>query len=298
MNVTKIGPDLRLPWLSRARDLSCDLALFLVNHKYVFQKFFHLIDKFKFSNPTNTTVCPRSSTQGTFLRIETSLRNVPRLQAMSVFDTRKNFWWLIKNKTQTAVIKIVNRCFCFIFIKRRWPKNKSLYHAVSGVSLAQPAVAKLKKLTGKRVVTPGNRCSCQELVETDTAEDRCRLFFSASCIRACTLGRFHGHLYPQNHPRRFFCVKVYKGKELRWREMIRIYIFFPPPSVSHSPSLSFFYSTLFFFFSRPSPLRFANPVACCCELLGVVAQNLKPVKLLATCKRTQHRLSNVASVCT
>ena len=138
----------------------------------------------------------------------------------------------------------------------------------------------MKKLTGKR-------CSCQELVETDTAEDRCRLFFSASFNRACTLGRFHGHLY---HPRRFFCVNVYKGKELRWRDiyMIRIYIyiFFPPPSVSHPPSLSFFYSTLFFF-SRPSPLRFAHPVACCCELLGVVAQNLKPVKLLATCKRTQ-----------
>ena len=135
MNVTKIGPDLRSPWLSRARDLSRDLALFLVNHKYVFQKFFNLIDKF--SNPTNTTVCPRSSTQGTFHRIETSpLRNVPRLQALSVFDTRKNFWWLIKNNTQTAVINIVNRCFCFIFIKRRWPKERSLYDTFSGVSLA------------------------------------------------------------------------------------------------------------------------------------------------------------------
>ena len=32
---------------------------------------------------------------------------------------------------------------------------------------------------------------------------------------------------------------------------------------------------------------FAHPVACCCALLGVVAQYLKPVKLLATCKRTQ-----------
>ena len=70
----------------------------------------------------------------------------------------------------------------------------------------------MKKLTGKRVVTPGDRCSCQELVETDTAEDRCRLFFSASFNREGTLGRFHGHLY---HPRRFFCVKVYKRKELR-----------------------------------------------------------------------------------
>ena len=67
VNVTKIGPDLRSPWLSRARDLSRD---------------------HKFSNPTNTTVCPRSSTQGTFRSIETSpLRNVPRFQAMSVFDT-------------------------------------------------------------------------------------------------------------------------------------------------------------------------------------------------------------------
>ena len=28
----------------------------------------------------------------------------------------------------------------------------------------------------------------------------------------------------------------------------------------------------------------AHPVACCCVLLGVVAQSLKPVKLLATCK--------------
>ena len=142
----------------------------------------------------------------------------------------------------------------------------------------------MKKLTGKRVVTPGNRCSCQELVETDTAEDRCRLFFSASFNRACTLGRFHGHLY---HPRRFFCVKVYKGKELRWTEMIRIYIFFPSP-FRLSPSLSiFFLLYALFFFSRASPLRFAHPVACCCELLRVVAQNLKPVKLLATCKRTQ-----------
>ena len=32
---------------------------------------------------------------------------------------------------------------------------------------------------------------------------------------------------------------------------------------------------------------FVHPVAYCCVLLGVVAQNLKPVKLLATCKRTQ-----------
>ena len=32
---------------------------------------------------------------------------------------------------------------------------------------------------------------------------------------------------------------------------------------------------------------FAHPVACCCVLLGVVAQKLKPVKLLAMCKRMQ-----------
>ena len=34
---------------------------------------------------------------------------------------------------------------------------------------------------------------------------------------------------------------------------------------------------------------FAHPVACCWMLLRVVAQSLKPVKLLAPCKRTQHR---------
>ena len=32
---------------------------------------------------------------------------------------------------------------------------------------------------------------------------------------------------------------------------------------------------------------FVRPVACCCVLLGVVAQSLKPVKLLDTSKRTQ-----------
>ena len=32
---------------------------------------------------------------------------------------------------------------------------------------------------------------------------------------------------------------------------------------------------------------FAHPAACCCMLLGVVLQNLKPIKLSATCKRTQ-----------
>ena len=33
---------------------------------------------------------------------------------------------------------------------------------------------------------------------------------------------------------------------------------------------------------------FVHPVASCFVLLGVVAQSLKPVKLLATCKRIQH----------
>ena len=32
---------------------------------------------------------------------------------------------------------------------------------------------------------------------------------------------------------------------------------------------------------------FAHPVACCCVLLGVVAQSLKPVKRPTTCKRAQ-----------
>ena len=36
-------------------------------------------------------------------------------------------------------------------------------------------------------------------------------------------------------------------------------------------------------------LPFARPVACCCALLGVVVQSLKPVKLLAKCKRIQQR---------
>ena len=46
---------------------------------------------------------------------------------------------------------------------------------------------------------------------------------------------------------------------------------------------------------------FAHPVACCCVLLGVVAQSLKPVKLLATCNRTQQLrtllANNVGSCC-
>ena len=85
--------------------------------------------------------------------------------------------------------------------------------------------------------------------------------------------------------------------------MIRIFFFFLAlPSLTLP--LYLFSALRSFFFSRPSPLRprangrniagcyimlcsFAHPVACRCELLGVVAQNLKPVKLLATCKRTQ-----------
>ena len=33
---------------------------------------------------------------------------------------------------------------------------------------------------------------------------------------------------------------------------------------------------------------FAQPVACCCVLLGVLAQSFKPVKLSAPSKRAQH----------
>ena len=50
--------------------------------------------------------------------------------------------------------------------------------------------------------------------------------------------------------------------------------------------------------------QFAHPVGCCYVLLGVVVQSLKPVKLLATYKRTQQlpavptMLGVVASVCT
>ena len=44
-----------------------------------------------------------------------------------------------------------------------------------------------------------------------------------------------------------------------------------------------------------------TPVACCCVLLGVVAQSLKPIRLLATCKRTQQLptllANNVGSCC-
>ena len=40
---------------------------------------------------------------------------------------------------------------------------------------------------------------------------------------------------------------------------------------------------------------FADPVTCSYVLLGVVAQSLKPVKLLGTCKRTQQgpRVANI-----
>ena len=45
----------------------------------------------------------------------------------------------------------------------------------------------------------------------------------------------------------------------------------------------------------------AHPAACCCVLLGVVAQSLKPIKLLATCKQTQQLptswANNVGSCC-
>ena len=42
---------------------------------------------------------------------------------------------------------------------------------------------------------------------------------------------------------------------------------------------------------------FAHPVACCCVLLGVVAQSLKPVKRLATCKRTQQLTTLLGQQC-
>ena len=46
---------------------------------------------------------------------------------------------------------------------------------------------------------------------------------------------------------------------------------------------------------------FAHPVACCCVLLGVVAQSLKPVKLfsqqLPTFLLFRDRRNNVGSVC-
>ena len=62
-----------------------------------------------------------------------------------------------------------------------------------------------------------------------------------------------------------------------------IYIFFLP-----LPSLTlplYLFSTLrSFFFQSPVTTKVCTP---CCMLLRVVAQNLKPVKLLATCKRTQ-----------
>ena len=66
--------------------------------------------------------------------------------------------------------------------------------------------------------------------------------------------------------------------------MIRIYIFFSSP-FRLSPSLSiFFLLYALFFFQSPVTTKVCTP---CCMLLRVVAQNLKPVKLLATCKRTQ-----------
>ena len=42
---------------------------------------------------------------------------------------------------------------------------------------------------------------------------------------------------------------------------------------------------------------FAHTVACCCVLLGVAAQNLKPVKILATCKRMQQLTTLLRQQC-
>ena len=103
-------------------------------------------------------------------------------------------------------------------------------------------------------VTPGNRCSCQELVETDTAEDRCRLLFFCEFYSCQYIGAISWSFVPAKSSSAIFCVKVRKAKswgEGRWQG----FFFSSPPSVSLPPSLSFFYSTLFFFSSRSSPLR-------------------------------------------
>ena len=97
------------------------------------------------------------------------------------------------------------------------------------------------------------------VTKTDKAEDRCRLIFSP-----------------------IFCGKVYKGKELRRKEMMRI--FFSSFPFRFSPSwcsLSFFYrySTLFFFQSSVTTSLDVTCCVCLYTLLHVVAQNLKPVKL-------------------
>ena len=42
---------------------------------------------------------------------------------------------------------------------------------------------------------------------------------------------------------------------------------------------------------------FAHPVACCSVLLGVVAQCLKPVRVLSTSKRTQQLPTMLAQRC-
>ena len=97
-----------------------------------------------------------------------------------------------------------------------------------------------------------------------------------------------------------FCVKVTKAKSWAEKGDDKDIFFLPRPSVSYPPSLSFFCSTLFFFQSPvPSKAPCKRPQHCwmlhhvvfvctpCCMSLRVVAQNLKPVKLLATCKRTQ-----------
>ena len=42
---------------------------------------------------------------------------------------------------------------------------------------------------------------------------------------------------------------------------------------------------------------FAHPVACCSVLLGVVAQSLKPVRVLSTSKRTQQLPTMLAQRC-
>ena len=127
------------------------------------------------------------------------------------------------------------------------------------------------------------------------------LFFCEfySCLY---IGAISWSFVPAKSSSAIFCVKVYKGKELRRREMIRIFFFLPPPSVSHPSSLSFFCSTLFFFQSpvttkavckRTQHCWMLHHVVFVCTPLTFKFTNLKPVKLLATCKRTQQNIRDI-----
>ena len=50
-------------------------------------------------------------------------------------------------------------------------------------------------------------------------------------------------------------------------------------------------------FLPPVSFPFPHPVPCYCLLLHVVAQSLKPVKRLATCKRAQQLLTMLGQQC-